>query len=147
MNNDLISRDALQEEHSKECIHNCYYCQHFKWSKKKACSYCDVIDNAPTADIKPFAIVKFDKDELKRLVDERVIEPIKNGDLVLQIDERPHGEWIFDGVYHDSNNPIGSDMYHCSICERSIITTLTKPTVLFPFCHCGADMRGGAAND
>lgn len=49
MNNDLISREALQESHSKECIHNCYYCKHYKWSSKKACGYCDVIDNAQTA--------------------------------------------------------------------------------------------------
>lgn len=61
--------------------------------------------------------------------------------LAIKALEGKHGKWIFDGVYHDSNNPIGSDMYHCSICKRSIITTLTKPTVLFPFCHCGADMQ------
>ena len=56
--------------------------------------------------------------------------------------ERPQGEWIYEGVYHDENNPIDSDMYQCSICKRSILTTLTRPADLFPFCHCGADMRG-----
>ena len=50
MNNDLISREALQEEHIKECVHNCYYCKHFKWNANKACSFCDVIDNAPTVE-------------------------------------------------------------------------------------------------
>lgn len=56
-------------------------------------------------------------------------------------EERPHGEWIFSGVEHTSDNPIDSDSYYCSICKRSISTTLTRPEDLFPFCHCGADMR------
>jgi hypothetical protein len=50
------------------------------------------IDNAPTVERKPFATVTFDKDELNRIVDERVIKPIKNGELVIK-EERPH-EWI-----------------------------------------------------
>lgn len=54
---------------------------------------------------------------------------------------RPHGEWIFSGVEHTSDNPIDSDSYYCSVCKRSISTTLTRPEDLFPFCHCGADMR------
>ena len=57
--------------------------------------------------------------------------------------ERPHGEWIFSGVEHTSDNPIDSDSYYCSVCKRSISTTLTRPEDLFPFCHCGADMREG----
>ena len=56
-------------------------------------------------------------------------------------DERPHGEWIFSGVEHYADNPIDSDSYYCSICKRSISTTLTRPEDLYPFCHCGADMR------
>lgn len=90
-----------------------------------------IIDNAPTVDIQPFAIVKFDKDELKRLVDERVIEPIKNGELVLQTDKRPQGEWIVD---------ITTREVVCSCCRQSRRDTRT--THIF-FCnHCGADMRG-----
>lgn len=52
------------------------------------------------------------------------------------------GKWIFSGVEHTDDNPIDSDIYYCSVCKRSISTTLTRPTELFPFCHCGADMRG-----
>lgn len=55
--------------------------------------------------------------------------------------KRQHGEWIFSGVEHTSDNPIDSDSYYCSVCKRSISTTLTRPEDLFPFCHCGADMR------
>lgn len=48
-----------------------------------------------------------------------------------EMTKRPTGEWV-----HDYD-----DFYHCSICKRSIITTLTRPTDLFPFCHCGAEMK------
>ena len=54
---------------------------------------------------------------------------------------RPHGEWIFDGVFHGGDNPIDGDMYHCSVCKRSIVTSVKRVTDIFPFCHCGADMR------
>lgn len=54
----------------------------------------NIIDNAPTVDIKPFASFSFDKDELNRIVEERVIEPIKNGELVVKTEERPQGEII-----------------------------------------------------
>jgi hypothetical protein len=53
----------------------------------------------------------------------------------------PKGKWIFSGVEHTDDNPIDCDSYYCSLCKRSISTTLTRPTDLFPFCHCGADMR------
>lgn len=56
---------------------------------------------------------------------------------------RPHGVWIFDGVYRDENNPFDNDMYHCNLCKRSIMTACIRPEDLFPFCHCGADMRKG----
>ena len=61
-------------------------------------------------------------------------------------EERPIGEWIYDDTYYDEDNPISGDIYHCSICKRSITTTLTRPTDLFPFCHCGAEMKE-AEND
>ena len=54
----------------------------------------NISDNAPTVDIKPFASFSFDKDELNRIVEERVIEPIKNGELVVKTEERPQGEII-----------------------------------------------------
>lgn len=52
-----------------------------------------IIDAAPTINIKPFANVTFDKDELEQIVRDRVIEPIKNGELVVK-EERPQGKWI-----------------------------------------------------
>ena len=54
-------------------------------------------------------------------------------------EERPQGEWIKDGI-----GGIGS--YRCSLCGRVICTSITnnKPYEDYPFCHCGADMRGKA---
>lgn len=49
--------------------------------------------NAPTVNTKSFANVIFDKDELEQIVKDRVIEPIKNGELVVK-GKRPQGEWI-----------------------------------------------------
>lgn len=59
------------------------------------------------------------------------------------IEEQPTGEWIYDGTYHDNNNPIDADTYHCSVCKRGIITSITKPAEVFPYCHCGAKMKVG----
>ena len=90
----------------------------------------EAIDNAPTFEREPFATVTFDKDELDRIVDERVIEPIKNGELVIKV-ERPHGEWIeFKGGY-----------YKCAKCGE--VERAKKN-----FCsRCGADMRKEAEDD
>ena len=57
------------------------------------------IDNAPTVNTKSFANVTFDKEELNRIVEERVIEPIKNGELVIK-KERPRGECKTCKYYH-----------------------------------------------
>ncbi len=45
---DLISREALKEAFSDNCLHNCYYCKLSKWYEKGACYICGLIDNAPT---------------------------------------------------------------------------------------------------
>lgn len=88
------------------------------------------IDNAPTVDIKPFARVTFDKDELEQIVRDRVIEPIKNGELVLKTEERPQGKWIPQTDYD------GFTYWKCSECGKKNDYEVTD------FCfRCGADMR------
>lgn len=111
MNNDLISREAL-----KKAIKDNGYSHYFE--------IFDIIDNAPTVERKPFATVTFDKDELYRIVDERVIQPIKNGELVIK-EKRPTGHWIeFKGGYYKCDK--------CGEVERA------KKN----FCpNCGAEMR------
>lgn len=98
-----------------------------------------IIDNAPTVEVKPFAKFTFDKDELNRIVDERVIEPIKNGELVIK-DERPRGEWVDEGQYAEGHN---EHYYRCSECGGHIIKIRVDD-----FCpNCGADMRKEAENE
>ena len=94
-----------------------------------------IIDNAPTVEPEKILVanVTFDKDELARLIDERVIEPIKNGELVLQTDERPQGEWEFDREHTEFGNPYGT--YKCSCCGG-------HSSDKYPYCFwCGAEMR------
>ena len=55
----------------------------------------------------------------------------------VKVYDRHASKWVFEG--HTSD---GSDMYVCPVCKRSIITCSLQPADLFPFCHCGADMRG-----
>lgn len=122
MNDDLISRSALRKD--IERLYSVY-------KDNKDYFYTDVldhIDNAPTVDIEPFVSVTFDKDELNRITDERVIEPIKNGELVIK-EKRPTGHWIIEEC------SLGKT-YYCSECYA-------HPEVCFDFCpYCGADMRG-----
>lgn len=49
-------------------------------------------------------------------------------------ESRPKGRWTRDGV----------GLFKCSECGRRICTSISEdnPHNDFPFCHCGADMRG-----
>ena len=91
------------------------------------------INNAPTVEPEKVVVanVTFDKDELDQIVRDRVIEPFKNGELVIK-DERPHGEWLHP--------------YEINIaCECSICGMQMPITDYFNFCpNCGAEMEGGA---
>lgn len=61
------------------------------------------------------------------------LEAIGNGKLY---EERPKGKWISDRCGH---------FYKCSICGREIETeAFETPERNYPFCHCGADMRGNS---
>lgn len=87
MNDDLISRSALKEAFADMREGYPIFSDTEMVSAK---TIAEIIDNAPPADIKPFALFSFDKDELKRIVDEQVIKPIENGELVV----KTQGEWI-----------------------------------------------------
>jgi len=51
--------------------------------------------------------------------------------------ERPHGEWI-----ENKGKDIRDHFYTCSICGRTINVICGETLKDYPFCHCGADMRG-----
>ena len=124
----LIDADALKKSMRKSINE-----RYISWTKTItvadiATLIFDEIEYAPTVERKPFATVTFDKDELDRIVDERVIEPIKNGELVIK-EERPHGEWIkhIDNLYpedsteecpfcHEEQRLVGNDDNFCPNC-------------------------------
>ena len=63
--------------------------------------------------------------------------------LCSECDKRPKGEWIEVDRSEITHNMAGEVLtfYRCSKCDR---TLSIYPSMLtdFPFCHCGADMRG-----
>lgn len=56
--------------------------------------------------------------------------------------KQSEGEWIFDFTFG------GDDFYECSVCGRQeVLNELCEernPAKHFPYCHCGAKMKGGA---
>lgn len=50
----------------------------------------------------------------------------------------PQGEWILQ------YRTCGDEFYTCSLCERAIEVDYPQTLKDFPYCHCGAKMRGGA---
>lgn len=54
------------------------------------------------------------------------------------LEERPQGEWIKE------DNGKTTDVYRCSICGRSIMLCKNADLSKYPFCHCGAEMKGVA---
>lgn len=66
-------------------------------------------------------------------------------DLIKAYEKRQQGEWIkvkADRMSIDMSGEIVTG-YKCSICGRYIVTLPSK-LVDYPFCHCGAEMKGGA---
>lgn len=49
--------------------------------------------------------------------------------------ERPKGEWIKEP------NGKTTDLYRCSVCNRSIMLCKGADLTKYPFCHCGAKME------
>ena len=50
---------------------------------------------------------------------------------------RPHGHWIKTTI---SEKAV---MYECPLCNRVVVDRINNdPSKTYPFCHCGADMRG-----
>ena len=100
-------------------------------------SVLEEIDNAPTVEPEKVLVanVTFDKDELEQLIRDRVIEPIKKGELVLQTDKRPQGKWI------RKVDRVGFVYHICSECGAEIELEDCSDN---KFCfNCGAEMQKG----
>ena len=83
------------------------------------------------------------------VADDPVIEAIKENNS--KVDERP--EIDFSGVKYDIDRPQGkwqhtyslgdSNYYVCPICNRAIEVESWQTLDDFPYCHCGARLKGG----
>ena len=69
-------------------------------------------------------------------------EGILKGTLkgTLKANTRPKGRWEF---YEESSDDNGMAYYKCSECGRLIHAEESGLLKNYPYCHCGADMRGG----
>lgn len=54
------------------------------------------------------------------------------------LSERPTGKWL-----ENKGKDLRDCFYTCSQCGRTINVICGETLSDFPFCHCGADMRGG----
>lgn len=141
MNNDLISRKAL-----KKAITEATY--NFEQIPIRVDKVQEIIDNAPTVEPEKVLVanVSFDDNKLKEIVQTEVIDKIKNGELVLEAEERPQGEWI---VIAEDND--GVHRICCPFCSYEKGSNNTDTIIVtfsnFPkFCeNCGADMQKGGA--
>lgn len=91
MNNDLISREWLQDAFDNLCCHDCKKCRNFK--NEDSFYKCNLIENAPTVDI---------KDEIAGAYNEGYMCGNKEAEKA-----RPQGEWIYSHI---------SSGYFCDKC-------------------------------
>lgn len=125
-NNDLISREAL-----KEALHNEI------GNHALSVAIDRVIDNAPTVNDCPNCEYKLEADYIrssssyKELIDLRKFK---------EENTRPQGEWI--KITKDGITPAE---YTCSNCGRTVKSYYDDYFIVkeYPFCHCGAKMKGG----
>lgn len=110
---DIISREALKKEIVKLCEH----INANNGITVPTLAFTRIIDNAPAVEY------TFEETFQKTVCENRLYCPA-----------RPQGEWKDVGTTIE-----GIPIYSCSICHREIYT---YSLVGFPFCHCGADMRG-----
>ena len=137
---DLISREALKKDF-KERLAKCD-----EWIEKAKDKETKIrasavkafiaevimtIDNAPT--------VELTESEVQEVLNKRCMTAVANEYLIALHGktERPQGEWI---VLVDADN---IQTCKCSICGR-MVDIANREFDKFPYCHCGAKMKGGA---
>lgn len=121
MNNDLISREALKKKFERLVDETIPY------GGVAVNDMRELIDNAPSVNV---------KDQIAGAYNEGYMCGNKEAEKA-----RPQGEWI--KITKNGTIPVE---YICSVCGRKIFDNyeLSVPqSVYYPFCHCGADMRGG----
>ena len=112
----MSNNDLISREALKNEFRAIYHCA--ETMEELANTMEDAIDNAPTVEEKSYAMGYQDG-----------LEDGLN-------DIREQGEWLKCEV----------GLFKCSICGRHICTSISNdnPYIDYPFCHCGAKMKGGA---
>ena len=91
-------------------------------------------------------VIDIDEEMYKRICEAQSVPDMYGTDVVnalnrikegVPCEERPQGEWI---VLVDADN---IQTCKCSICGR-IADIANREFDKFPYCHCGAKMKGGA---
>lgn len=146
-NNDLISREALKKQ-VKELLdlavkrvddtptNSPCYRIYLEQANERA-RFVELIDNAPTVNDYPNCEYKLEADYIrssssyKELIDLRKFK---------EENTRPQGEWI--KITKDGITPAE---YTCSNCGRTVKSYYDDYFIVkeYPFCHCGAKMKGG----
>lgn len=77
---------------------------------------------------------------------DKVIALIDNSPSMGATEERSQGAWVKVKEERMSVDMSGEIVtrYKCSKCGRVIATFPSKLAEYYPFCHCGAKMKGGA---
>lgn len=114
MNDDLISREDLKKKAETVTLWN--------GDVRRFVSY-KTIDNAPT-------------------IEQECYITGAQWNEFMKEHKRPHGEWI---LIDDVNDPLDRlNRYKCSECGRIIRIYDGQTFSDYPYCHCGAKMKGGA---
>lgn len=124
MNDDLISREWLEDAFDNLCCHNCKICRNFRI--EDSFYKCALIDNAPTV-VNEYTKGFTDGERSGRHL------PLTDEEKAVLIRQwRPRGEWIIDGHH-----------YKCSQCGKTLAIMFSETDdddlIGCPFCL--ADMR------
>jgi hypothetical protein len=130
----LIDADALRAEYQAILDRGDMFCEY---------DIIGMVDNAPTIEYPEQITIKCDTEEAKQ----QLLSAFRNAKLNILVEEdRPHGKWIEETDEHLKG------MYRCSVCGRRVEDLTDDVKIhagwedctvadIYPFCHCGADMR------
>lgn len=109
-------------------IKSCLLCENYK-THHSECEHCEDWDN--------FRISEDGKALREKIYGDGYQDGHRDGyDKGYDDAQRPQGEWVLSSI-----QVVGENWYKCSVCGRKLRTNRHNLKE-YPFCHCGADMRG-----
>ena len=126
---ELLEPEPCEDAINRQALLNMYECLDEDSRVYAGQVVRDVKALPPVTPTKCIATVKFSKEDMQKLVNEKM------KDIVV---ERKKGKWIKE------MSLLGWDgcSYQCSECGRSIhLDTEVEDLIDYPYCHCGAEMK------